>query len=183
MLLLFCLVMSLHAVPAPLTPRAFVPLEKKGPLAWENAQILPARGRARGGVNRLHVHAVDDQTNRVYAKQVCYFLQHVKSEQLSFGTVHERDVALADYLSDGCYIFSSASRRATRCSPASCRSSPSTGATCPRPLGHSGRGTVISAIAIEMTLTGALLPALALLLSEDCYLREQGWRQFIRSFS
>ena len=38
----------------------------------------------------------------------------------------------------------------------------------------------IAAIAIEMTLTGALMPALALLLSEDCYLREQDWHQFTR---
>ena len=194
MLLIFCIAMALHAVPTPLTPRAFVPLEKKGPLAWENAQLLPARGRAQGGVNRLHVHAVDDQTNRVYAKQVRYFLQHVKSEQLPFGSVHERDVALADYLSDSCYIFQLGVSKGDTLVSGFMQIFPEHRGHMPeatRALGawhrlvKGGEGgplasESIAAIAIEMTLTGALLPALALLLSEDCYLREQDWHQLTR---
>ena len=194
MLLIFCLAMTLHAVPTPLTPRAFVPLEKKGPLVWESAQLLSARGRARGGVNRLHVHAVDDQTNRVYAKQVRYFLQHAKSEQLAFGTVHERDVVLADYFSDSCYIFQVGVSKGDTLLAGFMQVFPEHRGRMPeamralgawRRLVKGGEGgplasESIAAIAIEMALAGALLPALALSLSEDCYLREQDWHQLTR---
>ena len=80
------------------------PLVKKGARAWEHAGDHLAGGRSHGGVNRLHVHAVDDGTNFAYVKEVRPFLQAVKSERLPFNAMGARDQALADYLSDLCYV-------------------------------------------------------------------------------
>ena len=75
------------------------PLAKRGALAWEEAQS----GRLHHNV-RLVVHAVDDSTNKVYEKAVRTFLVDVKRHQLAFSTYEQRDLALAEYLSDMCYV-------------------------------------------------------------------------------
>eukprot|EP00969_Alexandrium_andersonii_P338508 14960211-Alexandrium_andersonii.AAC.1 len=85
-------------------PRPRVPLLKRGARAWEMARKEPSEGRARGGVNRLQIYAVDDETNANYAKAVREFLLHVRYERVPFLTFEQRDRALADYLSDLCYV-------------------------------------------------------------------------------
>jgi hypothetical protein len=75
-----------------------VPLLKRGPRAWENYSSYPTHF-----VNRLHVHAVDDQTNRVYAKQVKRFLNHAKIMGESPSSTREWDVCMADELASRCY--------------------------------------------------------------------------------
>ena len=75
------------------------PLSKKGVLAWDEA----AHDRLLY-TNRLVIRAVDDSTNRAYQRAVREFLVDVKRHQLDFTTYEARDIALADYLSDMCYV-------------------------------------------------------------------------------
>jgi hypothetical protein len=75
------------------------PLAKKGARAWGEAQ----RDRLHY-TNRLVIHAVDDATNLVYQKAVREFLVDVKRNQLDFDTFEARGQALADYISDMCYV-------------------------------------------------------------------------------
>ena len=175
-------------------PRSRVPLEKKGALAWSKVHEKPASGRVQGGVNRLHVHAVDDGTNVAYTKEVRKFLSAVKAENLPFADFQQRDVAMADFMSDLCYIHQAGISRGTLlfCGflavfpehkghmPETCRALAGW-----QRLAQGGEGgplasCTIAAIAMWMTEKGWLLEALALLLSEDCYLREQDWHQLTK---
>ena len=78
-------------------------LEKKGKNAWTKHKIQPTTGRTNDGVNRLHVHAADDSTNKHYIQAVFDFLRCVRKGALPFRIIKERDVALADYICDLCY--------------------------------------------------------------------------------
>ena len=176
-------------------PRSRMPLLKKGPLAWEMAKERPTSGRARGGVNRLHVHAVDDSTNKAYAKEVRIFLNHVRSEALPFVTANQRDVTMADYLSDLCYIHQVGAQKGSLLfsgflsifpehkghMPETCRAMASWQRLALGGEGGPLASTTIAAVALDMTRRGHLLEALALWLSEDCYLREQDWHQLLGS--
>ena len=51
------------------------PLQKRGPRAW-----AAAREYVSPLVNRLHIHAVDDDTNVLYAKHVRAFLIDAKRQ-------------------------------------------------------------------------------------------------------
>ena len=175
-------------------PKSRVPLEKKGARAWEMVHEKPASGRVHDGVNRLHIHAVDDGTNLAYVKEVRKFLNSIKAEQVPFFTLEQRDRAMADYMSDLCYIYQTGISRGTLllCGflaifPEHKTHMPETARALAgwQRLAQGGEGgplapLTIGAIAMFMTKKGWLLEALALLLSEDCYLREQDWHQLTR---
>ena len=74
--------LSLLAQTAAMPPKAD-PLAKKGPRAWSNARADPASGRNTFGVNRLHVHAVDDATNVSYVREVRAFLDQARRIDLA----------------------------------------------------------------------------------------------------
>jgi hypothetical protein len=81
-------------------------LRHRGAGAWErvaHAGLPP--GRAEGGVNLLHVHAVQDGTNaQAYIPAVRAFLVEARTRGWSLGTVEQRDRALADMLAILCYV-------------------------------------------------------------------------------
>ena len=66
------------------------PLIKRGALAWHQASENALKYN-----NRLVVHAVDDNTNRVYQKAVKEFLVDVKRHEIDFTSFEARDHALA----------------------------------------------------------------------------------------
>jgi hypothetical protein len=76
------------------------PLAGRGARAWHH----PVRASAAIGTNRLLTHAVADSSARSWWKRVKTFLSHVKVNSVPFQTSYERDVALADYMSDLCYL-------------------------------------------------------------------------------
>ena len=85
-------------------PKPKTSLSKKRENAWTEHRIRPTTGRTDEGVDRLHVHAVDDSTNGYYIKAVSEFLRCVRKEVLPFRTFEKRDVALADYFCDMCSL-------------------------------------------------------------------------------
>jgi len=78
------------------------PLVKRGALAWDNFLEDGGPGRMGGGVNRLHVHGVNDQTNKDYLKMVTRFLKHQKRVG-SPRSLQDWDRAMADELAAMCY--------------------------------------------------------------------------------
>ena len=103
-------------------------LAKRGPLAWQRAQLDgPALSTSTGAdyVNRLTVHAVDDSTNRVYVAAVRAFLQDAKRCHLVFSDLSDIDKAMAAYMSDMCFLqlAGPAAGSNRRASPACCSES------------------------------------------------------------
>ncbi|CAK0897173.1 unnamed protein product [Prorocentrum cordatum] len=90
--------------------RAHVPQNKKGPLAFDNAARGPPVSRTSLGSGtlevplRLLVHAVQDNTNVCYIKEVEPFLVKVRLKRLPFATAAERDITLAAELDHMCFV-------------------------------------------------------------------------------
>eukprot|EP00959_Pyramimonas_sp_CCMP1952_P474716 9503818-Pyramimonas_sp.AAC.2 len=90
--------------------RARVPKNKKGPLAFENAAREPPVSRTSLGSGalevplRLLVHAVQDDTNVSYIKEVEPFFAKVRLKRLPFATAAERDAILAAELDNLCFV-------------------------------------------------------------------------------
>ena len=81
------------------------PLKNRGRFVWEQVAHtgLPP-GRAAGGVNFLHVHAVSDGTLvNAYLPAVTEFLQQARWRRWPLDTTPQRDAALADMLAILCY--------------------------------------------------------------------------------
>lgn len=106
MLSLLCLLTQSAGAPAKRATPA-PPLARKGLLAWANAHSLPASSRTSARANRLHVHAVGDGTNVTYIREVKALLDQARKERMAFATNGDRDRALADNLSDLCYLHQS----------------------------------------------------------------------------
>ena len=172
-------------------PKPLHPLWSRGGRAWAGALERPASGRVSGGVNRLQVHAVDDRTNDIYTAAVRELLIQMRYERVPFTTLEERDRAMADYLSDFCYLRGGSLARAghlvsgfTHIFPEHKQHMPETARallTWHR-LGLSAEGgplssKTIGAIVLKMIQNGHTFSALAVMLSEDAYLREQDWSQ------
>jgi len=82
--------------PGPRPKQNAPPLRNRGAASWGTA-LGP--GRAEGGINRLHVHAVADGTNRAqYLPAVREFLWEARQRQWPMGSVAEQDRAMADWL-------------------------------------------------------------------------------------
>ena len=69
-----------------------VPMQKRGPRAWENARRFDQFSQATSQRQlRLHVHHVNDATNDEYVKDVDAFLCHIIKLRLPFRTLDEKD--------------------------------------------------------------------------------------------
>ena len=82
-------------------------MQRRGAGAWERVAHtgLPP-GRAEGGVNLLHVHAVQDATNtQAYIPAVETFLREARQRGWCLDTVGHCDRALADMLAVLCYAW------------------------------------------------------------------------------
>ena len=82
-------------------------MQRRGAGAWERVAHtgLPP-GRAEGGVNLLHVHAVQDATNtQAYIPAVETFLREARLRGWCLDTVEHCDRALADMLAVLCYAW------------------------------------------------------------------------------
>ena len=160
------------------------PLIGRGARAWEHA--------VAGGTqlaNRLCVHAVDDNTNRKYVKEVRSFLQDVKREQVPFETYAERDTAMANYLSSLCYLHRSSVGVGNAVffgflhvyedhrdkMPQAARALKSWLRMAAQGEGKPLARTTIGCIALWMIQQGRLYESILVLLSFDCCLREQDW--------
>jgi hypothetical protein len=86
------------------TAAPLVPLLRNGARAWVNARTLPERGRVAGGVNRLQLHAVSDDTNRGYIAEVRKFLKMIRKLDFRPNSFEDWDLLLADELSLRCYL-------------------------------------------------------------------------------
>ena len=116
-------------------------------------------------------------------------MRYVKRERLPFVTFHQRDVCLADYLCDLCYAHNLPPSKGSLAFYSFTHIFPEHKGYLPEAsralqawgkLDMGGEGgplsaSTIGAIALGMICFGCLLESLALLLSEDCYLREQDW--------
>ena len=159
---------------------------KKGARAWEEAQ----RDKLLY-TNRLVIHAVDDATNLAYQKAVREFLVDVKRNELDFGTFEARDQALADYISDMCYVRQLGFGRANMLFngfmhvfqdhrgrlPTSARALKSW-----QRLGQQGEGAPVPMEAVALVIcrlfrSGRLIEGSAVLTQLDGWLREQDWGQ------
>ena len=165
-------------------PKQREPLAKKGARAWENAkQFRPTL------VNRLLVHAVDDNTNKVYLKAVAAFLKEVKLHQVPFDNKPLRDRALARYLEDQCYInLANVANGANtffgflHCFEDHRQHMPEASRALKawQRMAQSGEGgpmakETVGAIAEHLLAKGRFMLAVIVLLSFDCFLREQDW--------
>ena len=90
--------------------RDHVPMKKKGARAFENAaREVPVSRTSLGQGElevplRLLVHAVQDDTNKGYLKEVEPFLESVRLRRLPFSTPSERDITVAAELDNRCFV-------------------------------------------------------------------------------
>ena len=91
-----------------------LPLRQRGPNAWINGQRKGQAANFRLGRNRLIIHAVQDDTIEVYDAAVHRFLRSCLMSGVSFNSVEEKDISLADHLADLCYIQKAGFNEAAR---------------------------------------------------------------------
>ena len=156
----------------------------RGARAWDHAACSRTQL-----ANRLCVHAVDDNTNRRYVKEVRNFLQDVEREQVPFDTYAERDTAMANYLSSLCYLHRSSVGVGNAVffgflhvyedhrdkMPQAARALKSWLRMAAQGEGKPLARTTIACIALWMIRHGKLYESILVLLSFDCCLREQDW--------
>ena len=88
----------------PKPPRAGdVPLEKRGPRAWDNYEREPHLGISEGGFTRLLTHSVADATAAQWAPKVRDFLGYCVDKGWKLQSANAVDCALADYMDTKCY--------------------------------------------------------------------------------
>lgn len=91
-----------------------VPIQSRGPLAWNNAQRVGDDGLHKLGYSRLLVHSVSDRTHKTYSPRLKAFLYDCKLRGQTLNSADDVDVALLSYLDDLCYVtnagFSAASQ-------------------------------------------------------------------------
>jgi len=155
-------------------------------LAWHQASENALKYN-----NRLVVHAVDDNTNRVYQKAVKEFLVDVKRHDIDFTSVKARDHALADYISDLCYVREASFGQANMLFngfmhifedhrdrlPTSARALKSW-----LRFGQQGEGEPVPMESVGLIIyylfqAGLLIEGAAVLTQLDGWLREQDWQQ------
>ena len=165
-------------------PRQREPLAKKGAGAWEQAKhFRPTL------TNRLIVHAVDDATNKVYVRAVVDFLKECKRHAVPFHTYHLRDLALARHLEDQCYIHLGSVNTGANTffgflhifedhrekMPISARALKAWQRMAQGNEGGPIARETVGAIALMFFRRGLILEAIIVLVSFDCFLREQDW--------
>ena len=79
------------------------PLLKRGPRAWSNYDPSSASRLGGGGWTRLLTHSIADATATQWIPKVKEFLQSCKQRGLTFSSVEEVDMALADCFDHMCY--------------------------------------------------------------------------------
>ncbi|CAK0863826.1 unnamed protein product, partial [Prorocentrum cordatum] len=97
---------EVHPVGAvrPKPPRAGdIPLQKRGPRAWENYEKEPHLGISEGGFTRLLTHSVADVTAAQWAPKVRDFLSHCVDKGWELRSANAVGHALADYMDMKCY--------------------------------------------------------------------------------
>ena len=160
------------------------PLATRGARAWEQARLVqPVL------TNRLCIHAVDDNTNRRYIKEVKRLLQDVQRHGTAFDTYAERDAALANYLSSLCYLHLSSVGVGNAVffgflhiyedhrdkMPQSARALKSWLRMASQGEGKPMDRSSIACVAMWLLKRGKLYECLLVLISFDCCLREQDW--------
>ena len=177
--------------------RPFVPMKKKGALAFDNAADEMIITRTELGGERLEyplrllVHAVQDDTNKEYIKEVEPFLRYVFEKRLPFGTPGERDITLASELDRRCFVDRSPLGKGVRLYHGLVHMFPEWRSELPISLralhswekfqetweGGPASIDTIYFVASEAVRRGFPDEGLAFLLAYDCYLREQDWLQ------
>jgi len=192
MYLLIIITMPLMCIaPRPRTSRP--KLLARGPGAWTRSSPEEAHRLGEIGTTRLLLHAVSDKTIDMYIKAVRPFLKHLLLHQISPDTPREWDRALSRFLDDMCYMggwnvndgaklmagfthlfpeFSNALPLADR-SMISWQRLSNASEGGPIPL------CAIFLIALRLLELGCASAALAVLLSEDGYLREDDWEHLL----
>ena len=165
------------------------PLAKRGAQAWKQAKDHPTETS-----NRLLIHAVDDGTNRAYEKQVREMLYVVRRMGWSFGTPGERDEALAKYLEWLCFEQNGSFSHGSLAfhgflhifpvhrdhMPLSARALRAWTALAAQGEGGPLALEAIGTIVLDLCMRGEVYPAVVVLLSVDCFLREQDWEGLLR---
>ncbi|CAK0825583.1 unnamed protein product [Prorocentrum cordatum] len=177
--------------------RAHVPQNKKGPLAFENAAREPPVSRTSLGSGtlevplRLLVHAVQDNTNVCYIKEVEPFLVKVRLKRLPFSTAAERDITLAAELDHMCFVERASVSRGVRLYHGLVHMFPEWKSELPISLralhswekfqesweGGPASAEAIYFISSQAIKSGHIDEGIAFLVAYDCYLREQDWLQ------
>ena len=188
--LIIFLIIQLPLVCVAPRPRVARPkLLSRGPGAWTRSSSEEARGLEAVGATRLLIHSVSDKTIDMYIKAVRPFLKHLLLHRISPNTPREWDRALASFLDDMCYLgglnvndgsklvagFSYLFPEFKEELPLSDRS-----IIAWQRLSHASEGgpiplCAIFLIALRLIELGFAAAALAVLLSEDGYLREDDW--------
>ena len=171
-------------------PKQRQPLLKKGPLAWDNAKhFRPVHN------NRLIIHAVDDATNLLYAKSVMPFLMECRRHRVPFATLHDRDKAMGRFLEDQCYV-NHGSVNAGKSAffgflhifeehrdqmPIARRALKAWERMAEGGEGGPMAKETVAVIFLKLLAGGWFLEAIVVILSFDCFLREQDWEMLIKS--
>ena len=165
------------------------PLSKRGAQAWDRVKEHPTLLS-----NRLLIHSVDDGTNRAYEKQVREMLYVVRRMGWDFATPAQRDTALAKYLEWLCYERNGSFSHGSQAfhgflhifpehrdrMPLAARALRSWTALAAQGEGGPLALEAVGPIVCELCKRGELYPAVVVLLSVDCFLREQDWEGLLK---
>ena len=173
---------------APTAP-ARPPMQKKGPLAWDNAS--EADCLRRGAPLRLVVHRVNDKTNYEYLAEVKVFIQRVITLRLPFSTDEEKDVTMAKELERMCFVLGCPVGRGQKLLHGWCHVFPECRGKLPISLrslhtweslkGSAEGGPAcresVHVMSEALMKKGRVDEAIAVEIALDGYLREQDWAQ------
>ena len=164
------------------------PLQKKGAKAWMHAKTHTPVWN-----NRLVIHAVDDETNRNYQKAVMAFLKYARLHDLPFNSYEARDKSMAKYLEHQCYVDLTSVNTGSLAffgflhifedhrdkMPTAARALKAWQRLAQGNEGGPISRETVGILALAMIISGKLIPAMVVLLSFDCFLREQDWQGLV----
>ena len=84
-------------------PMGEQPLQKRGPLAWDNHMSSPVTPLHQGGTTRLLIHSVGDATAQQWLPKVRSFLAHCTKMRWPLETNDDIDQSLSQYFDTMCY--------------------------------------------------------------------------------